>query len=245
VIDSTLVTARTALANVLRDRWDLIGAGREYAVALVLAPNNVETLTQYAQYLGMAGDLSRSLELFQRARELDPLSAVAQASEGRALTYLGRNTEAIAILKSAIELAPGFPLSHYFLSWALLGEGRTSEALEALDRFSATLREGDPQLERDLMRAVTLGTGRESARATLAAAPLGTWFRAPDARVRWFTLLGDTTRALDELERIVSGGFGFLDILADPMIDPLRTSPRFEAVRERVGLPVPAASPGS
>jgi adenylate cyclase len=75
-IDDTLGVAHSALADVLRDRYDWLPAEVEYQRALELSPGEAETHNQYAQMLLMVGHLDAALEHANRACELDPLAWV-------------------------------------------------------------------------------------------------------------------------------------------------------------------------
>jgi TolB-like protein len=75
-IDDSLGAAHSALADVLRDRYDWLPAEAEYRRALELSPGEVETHNQYAQMLLKVGHLDAALEHVNRACELDPLAWV-------------------------------------------------------------------------------------------------------------------------------------------------------------------------
>jgi TolB-like protein len=75
-IDDSLAAAHSALADVLRDRYDWSAAEAEYRRALELSPGETETHNQYAQMLLRVGHLDAALEHANRARELDPLAWV-------------------------------------------------------------------------------------------------------------------------------------------------------------------------
>ena len=75
-IDDSLGVAHSALADVLRDRYDWLGAEAEYRRALELSPGEAETHNQYAQMLLKVGHLDAALEHANRACELDPLAWV-------------------------------------------------------------------------------------------------------------------------------------------------------------------------
>src|SRR4029453_12794759 len=75
-IDDTLGVAHSALADVLRDRYDWLPAEVEYQRALELSPGEAETHNQYAQMLLKVGHLDAALEHANRACELDPLAWV-------------------------------------------------------------------------------------------------------------------------------------------------------------------------
>jgi TolB-like protein/Tfp pilus assembly protein PilF len=75
-IDDSLGVAHSALADVLRDRYDWLPAEAEYRRALELSPGEAETHNQYAQMLLKVGHLDAALEHANRACELDPLAWV-------------------------------------------------------------------------------------------------------------------------------------------------------------------------
>jgi len=75
-IDDSLATAHSALADVLRDRFEWLAAETEYRRALDLNPGEAESQNQYAQMLLKVGHLDAAMEHTNRARELDPLAWV-------------------------------------------------------------------------------------------------------------------------------------------------------------------------
>jgi TolB-like protein/Tfp pilus assembly protein PilF len=75
-IDDSLGVAHSALADVLRDRYEWLPAEVEYRRALELSPGEAETHNQYAQMLLKVGHLDAALEHANRACELDPLAWV-------------------------------------------------------------------------------------------------------------------------------------------------------------------------
>src|SRR4029434_3026330 len=75
-IDDSVAAAHSALADVLRDRYDWLPAEAEYRRALELNPGEAETHNQYAQMLLKVGHLEAALEHANRACELDPLAWV-------------------------------------------------------------------------------------------------------------------------------------------------------------------------
>ena len=75
-IDDSLAAAHSALADVLRDRFDWLAAEAEYRRALDLNQAEAESQNQYAQMLLKVGHLDAAMEHANRARELDPLAWV-------------------------------------------------------------------------------------------------------------------------------------------------------------------------
>src|SRR5215470_1971719 len=81
-IDGSLAAAHSALADVLRDRFDWLAAETEYRRALDLNPGEAESQNQYAQMLLKVGHLDAAMEHANRARELDPLAWVPPSIVG-------------------------------------------------------------------------------------------------------------------------------------------------------------------
>jgi adenylate cyclase len=95
-LDDTIAMAHSALADVLRDRHDWLGAESEYQRALKLSSGEAEIHDQYAQMLEKVGHLDAALEHALRACELEPLgwvppSVVALIHLSRA-DYVGTRT---------------------------------------------------------------------------------------------------------------------------------------------------------
>ena len=87
-IDDSLAAAHSALADVLRDRFDWLAAEAEYRRALDLNPGEAESHNQYAQMLLKVGHLDAAMEHANRAQELDPLAWVPPSIAG--VIYLCR-----------------------------------------------------------------------------------------------------------------------------------------------------------
>jgi TolB-like protein/Tfp pilus assembly protein PilF len=81
-IDDSVAAAHSALADVLRDRYDWLQSEGEYRRALELSPGEAETHNQYAQMLLKVGRLDAALEHANRACELDPLAWVPPSIAG-------------------------------------------------------------------------------------------------------------------------------------------------------------------
>jgi TolB-like protein len=87
--DDTLAVAHSALADVLRDRFEWLAAEAEYRRALELSPGEAETHNQYAQMLLRVGHVGPALEHANKACELDPLAWVPPGIAAAA--HLARN----------------------------------------------------------------------------------------------------------------------------------------------------------
>ena len=93
-LDGSLAIAHSALAGVLRDRYQWLEAEAEYQRALELSPGEAEIHSQYAAMLLNVGHTDSALEEAARACELDPLAWVPAGR--RALVHLCRRELAAA-----------------------------------------------------------------------------------------------------------------------------------------------------
>jgi TolB-like protein len=221
-LDSSNASARVALANVYRDRWEWDAAEREYLRAIELDVDNVEAHQQYAEMLFYSGRPADALIEAARALSLDR-SPIRLNVMGWSLWLNGRKEEAIEIYEEAILKDPESRV-HYVpnsLAQIDLLDGRYRDGL---DRFGSVLwdsisyrlsgealESGDPS---DLLEY--LGPPED-----LRPAPV--W---PSIWIR----LGLADRSIDimkaAVQRLPYGGLGLLWD-PDPQGSPIREHPRF------------------
>jgi Flp pilus assembly protein TadD len=174
----------------------------------------------------------------REARRLDPLSPAVAASVGLS-DYFARDYErAEAALREALDLAPDFGVTHFFL-------GQTYAQLERHDDAAATLRRAVDLLGRStesvaaLAHARALAGAREEAQQLLEEleARSRAGYVAPTLLAHVHAGLGDTDRALDALERaceVRAADVAWLKVR--PVFDPLAGHPRFRRLLTRLGL---------
>jgi len=114
--------------------WDLRGAQVSLTRALELSPGNALALRRNGALARALGHFDEAIRLNRQAVEQDPLSPWAWSSFGGALLFADRFAEAEAAFRNARELAPQGTITHASLSQALLGQGRTEEALAEATR---------------------------------------------------------------------------------------------------------------
>src|SRR6185436_3434328 len=103
---------------------NLAGAAVEYRRAARLAPQNPALAFRLAAMHGYIGDFTASVESYRHVLQLDPLSARAHLYLGVTLSRLGRQPEAEAVLRKAIELQPQAAVQRSALSNVLVLQGR-------------------------------------------------------------------------------------------------------------------------
>ena len=79
---------------------------KNYEKAILLAPNNVDILNMYGDFLINNGDFEKALEMESRAIELDPLAAVHYSDLAFLMLLLHRNEDALEAAQTSARLAP-------------------------------------------------------------------------------------------------------------------------------------------
>jgi TolB-like protein len=215
--------------RLLQD-WDWDGAERELRRAVELAPES----TAPHQWLGLVLDLrgrrEEATRALLRAEELDPLSMVVSALLGLHHAFAGDHEAELARAWRTLELDPQQFLGHWAVGSALQNLGRHEAAAEE-HRRALDLAEGTGFLVPVLARSLALADRTNEARALLAGLEGISPYQAATVHLA----LSEAERALELLTAAADSRDPWIVILAvDPMIDPLRGSPAFEALRRRV-----------
>ena len=235
-LDSTLAEAHAARAVLLNSRWRFDEAERDFRSAVRLDPRHAAAHQWYGEMLMVQNRIPEAVSQLARAVELDPVSPVIASSYSMALSLAKRDADAVAQARRAIELDSALFVPRMFLGYVHLAAGRNAEAIQELEIARA--------LGGSLPYVVGL-LGHAYARAQQgpsAVAIAGQLAAKPDADSR-ATLamvqiaLGDTAQAMTNLEQAAVRRAPFFASLplAAPLFDPLRATPRFQALLRAVG----------
>ena len=132
-LDPDSAEAYSALGRTnARVDLDIRSARENFEKAYQLAPNNVDIVNMYGDFLTLIGDFSKALEIESRAIELDPLAAVHHGDMAFLLLILNRNEEALEFARTAKSLAPDSfdRIDPYIVSLIMLGQ--YDQAIEAI-----------------------------------------------------------------------------------------------------------------
>jgi tetratricopeptide (TPR) repeat protein len=138
--DAGLAEPHTSLAYVkLYYEWDWAGAERAFQHAIALNPNYATAHHWYSVYLTAMERPDEARREIQRAHKLDPLSLIINTDMGFALYYTCQYDQAIAHLRTTLEMNCQFPLAHLWLGRAYQQQGKYAEALAALHEAGTVL----------------------------------------------------------------------------------------------------------
>ncbi|MBI4907960.1 MAG: hypothetical protein HY820_30320 [Acidobacteria bacterium] len=225
-----------ALAAYWRD-WNWAEAEPHFRRALEILPGYGFGHQAYALGLMTRRRFEDSIIESRRALDLDPLSYAVSNDLATAL-YAGRRfDESIQRADQVLAIAPNFFYARLIKGSALAAKGNYHEAVGEFRQVTAAAGNVEGVLGRLAMACALAGLRGEAdkARAAMDATPLQE--RSGIYRAMAQIPLGDRDQVFVYLNKAVESretDILFLD--ADPIWDPVRSDPRFLAIRKRVGL---------
>src|SRR6266478_3137756 len=244
-LDGTLAEAHTALARVAQQEWDWATADQEYRRAIEFNPSYPVAHIWYSQYLWAMQRFEESVAEAKRAQQLDPVSPFVNTWAGAAYFYAGRTDEGMASMQKALELDPSFSDASLVLARAYLAQGMYERAISELQKVRM-LNEKESLVLGALAHVYARAGQREEALKLLGelkrieADERG--FVPPFGIIWAYAGLGDKEQAFAWLERSYQEHHDRIVWLnVDPLLEPLRSDPRFHDLVRRVGLPTAKA----
>jgi TolB-like protein/DNA-binding winged helix-turn-helix (wHTH) protein len=251
-LDASLAEAHASMGNILHNYdWNWSGAEREFKRAIELNPNYAMAHHLYAHLLMETGRTDESLAEAGRALELDPYSPFINNGLARQY-YLSRQYDkAIGQCQVGLQIEPGYLPARIQLALAYEQTGKLTEAVSELERAAGLIagngrsqNTSSPAIDLPVLHAL-LGhayaiTGRKTDAVNelnkLQAAAHSRYIPPPYLGIVWMGL-GDKDQAFAWLERGFQGRSEHMLYLGlEPLVDPLRSDPRFDSLLKRVGL---------
>jgi len=238
VLDDKLSEAHTSLAFILDlFDWSWASAEQEYRRALALNPGYATAHHWYAWHLMVMGRNDEGIAELRKAESLDPLSLIISADLADALCIARRYDESLSQSRKTIAMDAHFVVAHYQMGQALVQLRRFDEAIAEFRR-AVELSGHDATVESNLANAYAVSGRKEEARKIARdlekRQPQNPSTAANIALIH--VGLGDNAQAMLWLNRAYQARFN-PSILLRPGFDPLRSDPRFQDLRRRIGLP--------
>ena len=226
-IDPDLAEAHASLGYQYMLDYDWVASERELKRAMELDPKYPQSYAWNGARLMMIGRYDEALSSIDHALALDPTSNGINFYKGVCLGVAGRLDESIKQFKNTIELDPAFPWPHSHLSRIYRITGDLAAAAE--ERAKSLELDGRPDLAK--------GTRESFAR--------GGWNAVQDyMRQHNSTLFSvmlttnDNEHWIGQLSKqVADGSFWLFLIKTDPLFDPLRLDPRFDALVHKFDPP--------
>lgn len=225
--------AQSALGYTLfTGRLDVRGAKAPYERSLALGEGDADVLIRYAFYGARTGQFGPARKAVDRAITLDPLNPRAFRTLAAVLYAERRYAESIEPGQKALKLNPKMGVAHAAIGDALFAMGKFPEAV------AAYRAEPSPSFALAGLAIVQNRLG-DTAASQKALKDLISQFGdgASYQQAQVYAQLGQVDAALDALDRarkVGDGGLGYSR--NDPMIDPLRKTPRFIALMQALGF---------
>ncbi len=240
-LDPDSAEARTALSWVeFFKEWDFVAAAAALKTAIQLDPNYALAHHLYSAVLQGGGRLNEAIAEEEQAVRVDPLFLVSRVSLAEELSVAGQYDRAVAQVNQTLAIDPAYPKAHETLGLIYL---RRQMYKEAIAELNASLRYGGRKPVAWLAYAYARSGAHHQALA----------MRSELQKAEKKSPSGDLS---DDLA-IVELGLGNIDAALawlekeyqqhdsdgpwgakfDPIFEPLRSHPRFQALMARVQLP--------
>jgi tetratricopeptide (TPR) repeat protein len=233
-LDNKLADAHLALAGLyygLEYAWEK--AEREYKLALQLAPNSPTAHAGYAAYLASMGRFDEALGEAKKADELTP-SIATDIALARIYYSMRRYDEAAEHSKKSLKKGENV-LGHFFLGFVYVARQKYDEAIAEFKTAAGFSNNGGAWA--GLAYGYAMGGRRDEALKILDE--LKTTRKkgliVPYRLAAVYLALGDKDQAIEWLRKDYEGRGNWMNQLkVDPVMDPLRSDPRFKELMRRM-----------
>jgi TolB-like protein/Tfp pilus assembly protein PilF len=237
-LDDGMAGAHNALARSAQQEWDWAGAEREYRRALDLEPNNSMARIWYAMFLVGMQRFDESVEHARRAQQVDPTSPYVNTWASAIYLYAGRSEEGMQSLRTVLDLDANHSDALIVLARTYVTRRQYPQAIAELERLLGVRKERE-QLVLGALAHAYARNGQRDAALKLVEELKQFGDRVNSFAVVWaYAGLADHDQFFVWLERAYGekrDRMVWLNI--DPLLEPMRSDPRFDDVVRRVGLP--------
>src|SRR6202030_2701341 len=233
ILSPDLAQAYLALATVSEETLDFTQASEAYERALALAPGNAEVLRSSGRFAAWMGHFDPGLAATRRAVVLDPLARESHSGLGRALYAARRYEEAVAAFAEVISLDPDFKGTYGQRGFAYYGLGDLKSARTSCET------KPDYWGSQQCLAVINDKLGRHAdAEAELAKIKAAFGDTAGYQYATIYAQWGNLPKALEWLETALRlRDPGLVELKTDPLLDPLRKEPRFQAIERQLKFP--------
>ena len=226
--------AYATLAQCLDQQLDRRGAQLQYLKMQSLPGEDAETLLSYAGFLSETLHPDEAMTLVHQAVAIDPLNPLCYSLKSLVLANARRFAEAESAARQLIGLTQGAPHARAKYANVLMLAGKNAEA----ERQFRELNNDDPiRLTAQAILAHRRGdaakAGSSFDRLRAEAADAG-YYQVAEVLAQF----GRKDEAIDTLNKAYAArDSGLTGVLVDPLLDPLRSDPRFQVFVKKLDFP--------
>lgn len=240
-LDDSLAEAHASLGMARQYAWDWRGAESAYRTSIALRPDYAPARQWYGVFLAFMGRFEEAMSEMRVAQLLDPASLSIAAQTGLVLFAARRFDDARELLLQALRFDPESLEARFYLGITEELRGNTNEAIRIYEALPAS----NPDFRACLAHALATSGDAPSARAIvldLESRREGQYVPPFWLALAWLGL-NDHDSALSALERACDDpDDSLLAVNVFPLLDPIRSHPRFHEVLRRMQL-LPATLP--
>jgi len=233
ILAPDLAQAHLAFGFVSAGTLSFTQASEAYERALALAPGTAEVLQRTGEFAASMGHFDAGLAATRRAVVLDPLARQSHYGLARALITGRRYEEAVAAFAEVISLEPDYQATYSLRGVAYYELGDLQSARASCET------KPDYWASQQCLSVVYDKLGRHAdAEAELSKLKAA---QGDDAAYQYATIYaqwGNRAKAVEWLETALRlRDPGLLQLKTDPLMDPLRKEPRFQAIERELKFP--------
>jgi DNA-binding winged helix-turn-helix (wHTH) protein/TolB-like protein/Tfp pilus assembly protein PilF len=238
-LDDSLADAHASRAMIsFHYEWNWAEAEQEFQRAIALNPNDPMVRAWYAMYLGAMGRREEALQEAKQAKDLDPLSPIVGLVSSRIFYWNHEYDRAVAGYSKIIELDPQFASAHTRLGMTYLAKRALPDAVR---EFEEAERLSGPNAYTEGLLGYADALSGNDAKARRAIQTLTERSRheyVPALSIALiYVSLGDREQALEWLSNSYRDrSTHMVYAKVDPLLDPMRSDPRFNALLHQMGL---------
>ncbi|MFC0587948.1 TIR domain-containing protein [Novosphingobium aquiterrae] len=213
-------------------KLDLRGAQLPYSRAVELGFGNADILTAYGDFATNIGRFDDARKTIDRALRLDPVNPSVQRSAALLAFFSRDYAAAQTAFSAALALNTKVGVIHGFLGHTLLITGKTAEALDHYGQEPLALLRLTGQAIAEMKLY-----GEEAGEARLAELIKEFGTNSAYQQVQIFAQWGRRDAALAALDQAMTLiDSGLAQLRNDPLLDPIRPSPRMAAALQKLGF---------
>jgi len=239
-LDPQLAEAHSVLASVsFSYDWNFDAAEHEFQQAFALGPNDPTAHLWFSHYCLLRNRMQQARDENARTLELDPVSPLFNTVRAEIYYHARQYDEAVTQGRQIVEQYPS-----YWLAYIWLGSAYREKKMyaEALQQFSEGRKYSSDHPAMIALYGHALAVSGDAAGARQALVDLQRLAQSRYVSSLYYAViyigLGEKTKALDWLDRAYKERNDRLVYLnVEPMADPLRPEPRFQALLKRLHLP--------